>query len=46
MVRGLLYEAAKVLLARSAKPSDLQAWGRRLARRVGPRRRRWPWRAS
>jgi len=27
MVRSLLYEAAKVLLSRSAKPSDLQAWG-------------------
>ena len=25
---GLLFEAAKVLLSRSAKPSDLQAWGR------------------
>jgi transposase len=30
MVRGLLYEAAKVLLSRSEKPSDLQAWGRSL----------------
>src|SRR5271166_1178030 len=35
MVRGLLYEAAKVLLSRSAKPSDLQAWGRSLTRRIG-----------
>lgn len=35
MVRGLLYEAAKVILARSARPSDLQAWGRSLARRIG-----------
>ena len=34
MVRGLLYEAAKVLLSRSAKPSDLQAWGRSLTRRI------------
>src|SRR5262249_47763886 len=33
MVRTLLYEAAKVLLSRSAKPSDLQAWGHALARR-------------
>ena len=38
MVRGLLYEAAKVLLARSAKPSDLQAWGRKLARRIGTKK--------
>jgi transposase len=29
MVRGLLYEAAKVLLSRSAKPSDLQGMGSR-----------------
>jgi len=35
MVRGLLFEAAKVLLSRSAKPSDLQAWGRALAKRIG-----------
>ena len=28
---GLLFEAAKVLLSRSAKPNDLQAWGRALA---------------
>jgi transposase len=35
MVRGLLFEAAKVVLSRSAKPSDLQAWGRSLARRIG-----------
>jgi transposase len=35
MVRGLLFEAAKVLLSRSARPSDLQAWGRSLARRIG-----------
>lgn len=35
LVRGLLYEAAKVLLSRSAKPSDLQAWGRGLMRRIG-----------
>jgi transposase len=35
MVRGLLYEAAKVLLSRSAKPSDLQSWGRALIKRIG-----------
>jgi transposase len=35
MVHGLLDEAAKVLLSRSAKPSDLQAWGRSLMRRIG-----------
>lgn len=33
MVRGLLFEAAKVMLSRTAKPSDLQAWGRSLIRR-------------
>ena len=35
MVRSLLFEAAKVILARSVKPSDLQAWGRSLIRRIG-----------
>ena len=35
MVRGLIYEAAKLLLSRSAKPCDLQAWGRSLLRRIG-----------
>ena len=35
LVRGYLYEAAKVLLSRSAKPSDLQVWGRGLMRRIG-----------
>lgn len=38
MVRGLLFEAAKVILSRSAKPSDLQAWGRSLARRIGSKK--------
>ena len=38
MVRGLLYEAAKVLLSRSAKPSDLQTWGRSLTRRIGKKK--------
>jgi len=38
MVRGLLFEAAKVLLSRSAKPSDLQAWGRALAKRIGSKK--------
>jgi transposase len=38
MVRGLLYEAAKVLLSRTAKPSDLQAWGHSLAKRVGKKK--------
>lgn len=38
MVRGLLYEAAKVLLSRSAKPSDLQAWGRSLIKRIGKKK--------
>lgn len=38
MVRGLLYEAAKVLLSRSAKPSAVQAWGHALARRIGKKK--------
>lgn len=38
LTRGLLYEAAKVLLTRLAKPSDLQAWGRKLARRIGAKK--------
>jgi hypothetical protein len=33
-----LFEAAKVLLSRSAKPSDLQAWGRALAKRIGSKK--------
>ena len=35
MVRGLLFEAAKVLLSRSARPCALQSWGEALAERVG-----------
>ena len=38
MVRGLLFEAAKVLLSRSARPSDLQAWGRALMKRIGKKK--------
>lgn len=38
LVRGLLYEAARVLLSRSVKPSDLQAWGRNLMRRTGKKK--------
>jgi transposase len=38
MVRGLLFEAAKVLLSRSAKPSDLKTWGRSLMRRIGKKK--------
>jgi transposase len=38
MVRGLLFEAAKVLLSRSTKPSDLQVWGRALAKRIGSKK--------
>ena len=32
-VRAHLYEAAKVLLSRVGKPSDLKSWGLRLAKR-------------
>src|SRR5262249_8720677 len=46
MVRGLLYEAAKVLLSRSAKPSDVQAWGHALASPSARKKQRWPSRAS
>jgi len=38
MVRSLLYEAATVLLSRSAKPSDLQTWGHSLTKRIGKRK--------
>jgi transposase len=35
MVRGLLFEAAKVLLGRSARPSALKTWGEALSKRIG-----------
>ena len=35
MVRGLLFEAAKVLMSRTSKPSDLKAQGLALAQRIG-----------
>lgn len=35
MERGLLYEAAMMILSRTAKPSDPQAWSRSLIKRVG-----------
>ena len=35
MVRSCLFESAKVILSRSAKPSPLQSWGRGLAERIG-----------
>ncbi|MGA7326250.1 MAG: IS110 family transposase, partial [Rhodomicrobium sp.] len=35
MVRSCLFEAAKVIVSRSAKPSALQSWGRDLAERIG-----------
>jgi transposase len=38
MVRGLLFEAAKVLLSRSARPNALKSWGEALSKRVGPRK--------
>lgn len=38
MVRGYLFEAAKVLLGRSARPSALKAWGEGLAQRVGSKK--------
>ena len=33
--RGLLYEAAMVILTRSSAESGLQRWGRKLRERVG-----------
>jgi transposase len=33
LLRSHLYEAAKVLLSRAGKPSDLKSWGLRLAKR-------------
>ena len=38
MVRGLLFEAAKVLLSRSARPCALQSWGQALAKRIGTKK--------
>ena len=37
-VRAVLYEAATVLLRRSARPSALKSWGTRVARRRGHKR--------
>jgi transposase len=37
MVRGLLFEAAKVLMSRTTRPSALKDWGARLAARKGAR---------
>jgi transposase len=38
MVRGLLFEAAKVLLSRSARPSALKTWGEALGKCVGAKK--------
>jgi transposase len=38
MVRGLLYEAAKVLLSRSCRPSALKTWGQSLAKKIGSKK--------
>ena len=37
-MRGLLYEAATVLLTRSREDSDLRAWGCKLRERLGFKR--------
>jgi transposase len=39
MVRGLLYEAAKVLLSRTSKPSALKSWGHSLIKRTGSKKK-------
>ena len=38
MVRSLLFEAAKVLLSRSARPSALKTWGDALGKRIGAKK--------
>ena len=38
MVRGLLFEAAKVLLSRTCKPSALKTWGQGLAKKIGSKK--------
>jgi len=38
MVRGLLYEAAKVLLSRTCRPSALKTWGTSLAKKIGSKK--------
>ena len=38
MVRGLLFEAAKVLLSRTARPSALKSWGEALAARTSSKK--------
>lgn len=38
MVRGYLFEAAKVLLARASRPSALKAWGEQLRVRMGSKK--------
>ena len=38
VLRGLLFESAKVLLSRSARPSALKTWGEALGKRIGPKK--------
>jgi transposase len=38
MVRALLFESAKGLLSRSARPSALKTWGEALSKRIGPKK--------
>jgi transposase len=38
MVRTLLFEAAKVLLSRSARPSVLKTWGKNIGKRIGAKK--------
>lgn len=38
MVRGYLFEAAKVLLGRASRPSALKAWGEQLRARMGSKK--------
>ena len=37
-VRGMLYEAAKVLLSRTTRPSSLKVWGKKLEKRTGKKK--------
>ena len=45
-LRGLLYEAAAVILTRSSTDSTLRTWGLKLRERSASKEQPWPWRAS
>lgn len=45
-LRGLLYEAATVILTRSSSESTLRTWGLQLRERTASKELPWLWRAS